>query len=230
MKLSASRLLRRAPFDLFSGRVVRLVAPPTLEQLRDGCELLTASPIDAFEALCGEIGAYSDEYAEVRERLAAKAAGADSRYPDHYVVEDGTVLLLYALVRHVKPSLAIEVGVADGRSTQVILSAMDANDAGRLVSVDIKDDVGGLARGHPRWSLRIHSADRSFRQLQELLAEVGAPDLFFHDGSHTYYDQFAEYLSAVESMRPRSVFISDDIHYSFAFLDVAAGVDVRPVG
>ena len=70
------------------------------------------------------------------DRRAAQLADEPSterRYPSFYDVEDGTAYLLYMLVRQAKPALAVEVGVADGRSTRIILSAMDANDVGRLV-------------------------------------------------------------------------------------------------
>jgi predicted O-methyltransferase YrrM len=192
--------------------------------------LLTASPAQAAEAVLGESVDYGDEYSQVRERLDARMDSFGRRYPEYCMVEDATACLLYTLVRHTKPSLTVEVGVADGRSTQVILSALDANDAGRLVSVDISNDVGGGAGGHPRWSLRVHSPGRSSsEQLRRLFAQIGPPDLFFHDASHAYYDQYAEYLAAWGHMRPGSLFVSDDVDWSFAFYDLTTAFSVRPV-
>ena len=191
--------------------------------------LITLSPTEAAQAILGESVNYADDYAQAQE-LALQTSAADRRYPADSVVEDGTAFLLYVLVRHTKPSLIVEVGVADGRSTQIILSALDANDYGRLISVDISDDVGGSAVGHARWSLRVHSPGRSSsRQLQALFEEIGPPDLFFHDAMHTYYDQYAEYLVAWRHMQPGSLFVSDDVDQSCAFADFVTSCGVRPV-
>jgi len=192
--------------------------------------LITLSPMEAAQAVLGESVNYAEEYAQAQVLLALQASGAHRRYPDYSEVEDGTAFLLYSLVRHAKPSLTIEVGVADGRSTQVILSALDANEGGRLISVDISDEVGGSAAGHPRWSLRVRSPGRSAsRQLQDLLEEVGPPDLFFHDAAHSYYDQYADYLAAWQHMQPGSLFMSDDVDQSCAFIDLVTSCRVKPV-
>jgi predicted O-methyltransferase YrrM len=188
---------------------VHLAGTPRLFDFQLHSALLTASTADAAQAVLGESFDYAGEYARVRDRVDAEMAAVDRGYPDHFEVEDGTALLLYMLVRHAKPSLTVEVGVANGRSTQVILRALDANDAGRLVSVDIDPEVGGAARGHPRWSLRVHSPGRSSsNQLRDLFAEVGPPDLFFHDAMHWYYDQYPEYVTACEHMQPGSLFVA----------------------
>jgi predicted O-methyltransferase YrrM len=111
-----------------------------------------------------------------------------------------------------------------------MLSALDANGTGRLISVDIDGAAGGSARGHPRWSFRVHSPGRSWlRQLRELLAEEGPVDFFFHDASHTYYDQYSEYRAAWEGMRGDTLFVSDDVDWSSAFVDLTATVGAKPV-
>jgi predicted O-methyltransferase YrrM len=231
LKISASRLLQQQPLNRwFSSRIVHLAGSPKLDEIDRHFALLTTSPAEAAQAVLGESGDYAREFGRVQGRLDRQTATIDRHYPDYYGVEDNTALLLYTLVRHAKPSLLVEVGVANGRSTQVILSALDANEAGQLVSVDIDPDAGGAARGHPRWSLRIHSPGRSSsQQLRNLLAEVGAPDLFFHDAMHTYYDQYAEYIAACEHMRPGSLFVSDDVDMSFAFTDLTRALRVEPV-
>jgi predicted O-methyltransferase YrrM len=229
-RISASRLLQSPALNWFSSKVAHLVGPARLYRIYLQSALFTASPSEALEAVLGESIDYTEEFAHIREPLDAELANTDKGYPDDYMIEDSSAVLLYTLVRHTKPALAVEVGVADGRSTGVILCAMDANDAGRLVSVDIDPDVGGAARGHPRWSLRVHSPNRPpGEQLASLLGEVGPPDLFFHDGSHTYYDQHAEYIAAMEHMRPGSLFVSDDVDWSYAFVDFTAAFSVKPV-
>jgi predicted O-methyltransferase YrrM len=196
--------------------------------LRSG--LLTTSAEQAAEAILGESIGYAEEYEQVQARIAEQSANAYLRYADYCAIEEATAYLLYMLIRHTRPSQVLELGVADGRSTQVILSALDANDHGRLLSVDITDEVGGLAAGHPRWRLHVRSRGRSSRrELKELLADVGPPDLFFHDAMHTYHEQYADYLDALDYMLPGSVFVSDDVDHSFAFLDIMVKVGVEPV-
>jgi predicted O-methyltransferase YrrM len=230
LRIATSRLLQRSPISHLSGRVEHLVGSPTLHEIYLRSALLTGSPDEAVEALLGEAGDYAEEYAQVRDRLTGESSRETKRYPDYYVVEDGTAYLLYLLVRQTKPSLTLELGVADGRSTQVLLSALDANDSGQLISVDIDGEVGGGARGHPRWSLRVRPPGRSSRrELQKLLQETGPPDLFFHDASHVYCDQLADYLAAWGSMRPGSLFVSDDVDHSYAFMDLARTFALEPV-
>ena len=228
-KILVSRLLKHWPASRLSTRVVHLVGSPTLHEIYVESALLTTSPEEAAEAVLGESVDYAHEYAEVRDRVTRQRSEG-ARYPDYYVVEEGTAYLLYMLVRHLKPALTVEVGVADGRSTEVILSALDTNDSGRLISIDIDEEAGAALAGHPRWQLRTHSPGRaSSRQLGILLSEVGPPELFFHDAMHTYDGQYADYLAAWEHMRPGSLFVSDDVDESWAFVDLARRFRLTPV-
>lgn len=230
LKISASWALHRWPLSHVSFRVAHVMGSPKLFELHNCAAVLATSHQEAIDGILGPTADYAAEYAHVRERLAEERSKAAKRYPDDSVVEISTAQLLYTLVRHAKPSLVLEIGVADGRSTQVLLSALDANDKGRLISVDIDADVGGGARGHPRWELRIHAPGKlSGRQLRDLLAEVGPPDLFFHDGSHTYFDQYTEYLTAWEHLVPGGILVSDDVDHSRAFVDLVKLLDVKPV-
>ena len=230
LKIMLSRLLHDRPLANVSSRVAHLVSPPTLHELYVQSALLTTVVDDAVEAIVDGGVSYAQEYAEVRARIAREASEASQHYPDNWAIEEGTGYLLYTLVRSTKPSLAIEVGVADGRSTQVILSALDANESGHLVSVDIKHDVGGAAVGHPRWELRTRTpGGRATRQLRELLEDVEAPGFFFHDAGHTYYEQYADYLVAWERMRPGGILMSDDVDWSWAFIDFARRFALNPV-
>jgi predicted O-methyltransferase YrrM len=228
-KISASRLLQKQLFNrLVTSRFVHLAGSPMLDEIYRHSSLMTTSADEARSAILGESAEYDEEFAEVRQRVTD--ADAQNIYPEEYGVEEGTARLLYGLIRQSRPSLVLEVGVANGRSTQVILSALDANDEGRLVSVDISPEVGGAARGHPRWSLRVHEGGKaSGQELGKLLDELGPVDLFFHDAGHKYYEQYGDYLVGLDHLRPGGVFVSDDVDMSFAFLDVARRANVKPV-
>ncbi|HZU39959.1 MAG TPA: class I SAM-dependent methyltransferase [Solirubrobacteraceae bacterium] len=214
-------------------RVAHLVGPPTLSDLYLRSGLYTIKPEEAAAALlhdgAGDPADHAEAYAEVRERFEAAVAASGRAYPDYWEVEDRTAQLLYTLVRSLKPSLVFEIGVADGRSTSTILGALDANERGRLVSVDITADVGRALAGHPRWELRLRPpAKTSAAVLRQLLAEYGPPELFFHDAAHTYYDQYADYLAAIDHMLPGGVIVSDDVDLSWAFLDFTRAYGVSP--
>ncbi len=70
--------------------------------------------------------------------------GQDTR-PDQWgylSLFEGEGKLLYALTRHLKPQRVLEIGTADGCSASHILAAMEKNEAGKLVSLDINQDAG----------------------------------------------------------------------------------------
>jgi len=46
-------------------------------------------------------------------------------------------ILLYAMVRALKPEVVVETGVANGVSSSFILKALDRNSRGRLYSIDL---------------------------------------------------------------------------------------------
>jgi predicted O-methyltransferase YrrM len=225
LKITVSRLLAEGPLRNATDRVLHITAPPTLHAIFTRSDLLTASAADATTGLLGEEVDYRDEY----EALEAPSNAGPDVYPDYYKVGDATNYLLYSLVRHLKPRLMVEVGVADGRSTQTTLTAMDVNDVGRLVSVDIAADVGGAARGHSRWALHVHSVAHASSQLGDLLDRIGPVDAFFHDAGHTYASQYADYLVGYRALRPGGVFISDDVDWSWAFLDLTLTHGIRPI-
>ena len=96
----------------------------------------------ACEMAAGRVGID----AEVLLSYAAEddLGGQDSR-PDHWgylSLFEGEGKLLYALTRYLKPQRVLEIGTADGCSASHILAAMEKNEAGKLVSLDINKDAG----------------------------------------------------------------------------------------
>lgn len=45
--------------------------------------------------------------------------------------------ILYCAVRIIKPEIMIEMGVSSGSSTSIILKAMEKNNSGKLISIDL---------------------------------------------------------------------------------------------
>jgi len=128
---------------------------------------------------------------------------------------------LYRLVRQFRPSVVVETGVHFGKSSVVILAALQRNGRGRLVSIDLPtaaspDETGHLVppelRG--RWSLRLGDTRTHLPAALE-----GGVQFFFHDSEHTYEHQTFEYEVAWPALEPGGVFVSDDTNRSTAWAE-----------
>jgi hypothetical protein len=133
----------------------------------------------------------------------------------------------YALVRAIRPALIVETGVHDGLGSLVLLRALERNieegHPGRLVSFDINPRAGWLVGDHPLWELRIEDSRVGLPQLLEQASDLG---MFIYDGWHTYADERADHMIAVEHLAARGVLLSDDA-YSPALSDVCRELGLR---
>jgi predicted O-methyltransferase YrrM len=179
---------------------------------------LVSTFVPGWEAADAEM--MNEEFAVVRKELVRRRQAPGS-YPDAWASRAETQRVLFALVRKTKPALVLETGVADGESTVAILSAMELNGHGELVSVDIAPNVGGLVSDSERvrWRLHILDASRVFQELTDLVAGLPPIDIFFHDSDHSYHHQVTEMRLASHRMAPGGLVICDDSDSSFAFLD-----------
>jgi hypothetical protein len=188
----------------------------------------------AAEFESGDIPEYRDEaFERYRELTGKEAMGA---------ISTETARNYYAVIRKLSPSVVVETGVCNGLSTLAILSALETNEHGRLVSIDYPfradeplgsfrketfDDYGGAAipsdkdpgwiipdslRG--RWELRL---GKSQRELPKLLPQLDRLDLFVHDSEHSHPCMMLEYELAYEWLSEGGVLLSDDINWNDAF-------------
>jgi predicted O-methyltransferase YrrM len=208
----------------------RAVGRPTLHEMSTLAPL-TQSPDAFLSTLFGELWdgrrrAVIEENSEVQRELAARSNSSMLRYPSHFTVEDGTALVLYAIVRLMTPHVVVETGVADGRSTATMLAAMQRNGVGVLHSIDISGDVGALVTDRERWTLHVVDPTRA---LTSTLAAVGAVDVFVHDGDHTRAGQQRDATAAQALLRPGGLFLSDDAEWSYVFHDTCRSIGATPV-
>lgn len=198
---------------------VRPLMPLQLHDLYQECDLWTESP----EEILRFAGLPPDPHHDSESRDASLVVERRSKqvrlhYPDFYDVAPRTEQLLFLLVRAHRPEIVVETGIANGRSSAIILAAMDLNDTGTLHSVDIKNDVGALVPDqHPRWVK--HIGDGSSAALEGVLKDIEPVDLFIHDSDHGYGTQLAEYEIAARYGSSRYILASDDVNWSYAFLD-----------
>jgi predicted O-methyltransferase YrrM len=212
--------------DRFAGRRERdqQDVPPVLDAP-------VAEPIAVAHSLAGADGVgCCAELAEVRAGILGRVTG------EHHH-DGGTSLaeMLWVLVRHGRPAVVVETGVARGISSAFVLDAMQRNGHGRLWSIDlppITADWGrqtgiAVAPGvRDRWT---YVRGSSRRKLRTVLARCGPVDLFVHDGLHTAENMLFEMRAVWPSLRPGGFLVADDVDHNDAVLTFAAETGVDPV-
>lgn len=142
---------------------------------------------------------------------------------------------LFVMVRALRPELFLETGVANGKSSLMILEAMDRNKNGRLVSVDAATidstgidrhkaagaDIGWLVprRLRQRWDLRIGFSSAVLPALTKYDKKI---DIFMHDSLSNYENMTFEYGQALRLLKPGAILMSDDIETCNAFKDFSS--------
>lgn len=153
-------------------------------------------------------------------------------------------IVLYALIRSMRPQHFVETGVLHGLTSAFLLHAMARNGTGALLSADLpsypetgpanQDGCNAvLPRGREpgwvvpeeltaRWRLLIGPATEV---LPAALDELDGIDVFCHDSEHTYYTMWDELTLGWHHLRPGGVLVCDNIDMSAAFFDFAAKHD-----
>jgi len=157
-------------------------------------------------------------------------------------------VLLYTLVRDLKPEVMVETGVMHGLSSKFILAALRKNKKGRLVSVDLpsyfedgpanKDGYNYTLPKGKKSGWILNDADKKHWELvlgasTEVLPKVFEKhpqiDLFMHDSEHTYATMWQELAMGWEHLRAGGVLICDNIESNSAFFDFCRRVDRQPM-
>jgi hypothetical protein len=159
-----------------------------------------------------------------------------------------TGIRLYAVIRHLKPKVAVETGVCNGFSTAFLLQALQMNGQGKLYSIDFPEVVGQIYEPGTFWEGKGRSAippgqtpgwlipqmlkepwdlilGKSQMELPKLLRRLGAIDFFMHDSEHSYDCMWLEYEAAYAALRPGGMLASDDTNWNDAFQTFAANHD-----
>jgi hypothetical protein len=217
-------------------RAFRRSMEPALHDFNRAAALQTVDVrrflLEGFRIGAERVAAYEAELDEAVGTNPNRDAALD--YPEPFAVEHDEALVLYCLVRDRKPAHMVETGVANGFSSYVILSAMERNGVGQLVSYDpgrkgrrlgvlVPAALGSatIDGGGSRWVLR-----------EGRLPDYPKPEnklgMFLHDSSHTYVNHSDEYGIGWRNMEPGGVLMSDDVDSTFAFLDFAKATGRKP--
>jgi predicted O-methyltransferase YrrM len=220
-------------------RVLRRITEPTLIDVLRGsaCMVTNASELIKSISLVAlkeeELVALKNDFAVVKKQLKDRYERAEQlrlAYPVDWAVEEQGSFMLYSLVRVLKPRIVAETGVANGHSSFVILSALKANSQGKLVSIDIRKDVGQLvtAEEGETWDLRLLARPGARDELRAVLQSVAPIDLFIHDSEHLYGWQMTEYRAAAAVLSHGGILVSDDVDSSYAMWDFCRERDLQP--
>ena len=137
--------------------------------------------------------------------------------------------LLYLIVRAVRPVRVVETGVRPGYSTAWMLSALNANGAGELVSLGpgpsagrstavrdygVGQFVAPSLRG--RWTLALGNTED---RLREVLGSSRGVDLFLYDNGPLATRARFELRAAWEALSPRGILLAHHVEANAAWND-----------
>jgi len=141
----------------------------------------------------------------------------------------GNYILLYFLVRKLKPNTVVETGVAAGWSSLAILRALRKNGNGKLYSSDFpyfrlkkpEQYIGYLAKNEINkinWFLDIRGDDVA---IPEILKRIGNDniDLIHYDSDKSYSGREKVLKTLLLNISDKTIIIFDDIQDNLHFKD-----------
>lgn len=147
----------------------------------------------------------------------------------------GELNLLYNLILNSKPKNVVETGVAYGWSSLSILTALEKNQQGRLVSVDMPyprmggEDFVGIAvpqQLRERWKLvRLPDKNGILKALHYLGEKI---DICHYDSDKSYAGRKWAYPILWDHLAEGGFFISDDIEDNIAFIEFSESLNRVP--
>lgn len=135
--------------------------------------------------------------------------------------------LIYNISLKTKPNSILETGVALGWSSLAFLDALNKNQKGNLISIDMpymnaknNNYVGSAVpkEYHIMWKLYKYP-DRII--LKEILKNFFLFDLVHYDSDKSYYGRYWFYKKIWPYIKKKGVLISDDVKDNYAFIDFA---------
>ena len=162
-------------------------------------------------------------------------------------------ILIYVLVRHLKPEAVLETGVYYGGNTSFLLAGLHRNGKGRLVSIDLPDSAiragvsANTAQRHPLVGdselyertlqpgfiipdyLKKHWDFVEGNSLEVIPTRQETFDLYLHDSDHSMDFLTAELAAAWPRLSPEATVVVDDIDWSNAFFSFCVTRRLSPV-
>jgi predicted O-methyltransferase YrrM len=156
---------------------------------------------------------YLEEGAQIFLNVLNSKSG--SNYGKNFDCEVGLASFLYAYILTRKPQTLIETGVANGITTNVIMSALEKS-GGVLHSFDVDPKTSNVYSGLGNWRFHLLSGNLK-KNLVEQVGEISEVDLWLHDSNHGYLWQSFEFQLAKSVLKTDGILVSDDIDSSTAW-------------
>jgi predicted O-methyltransferase YrrM len=126
-------------------------------------------------------------------------------------------LLLFSLVRQMRPNICIELGTSVGISASYLALALKLNGAGRLITLEGDASVAAIARKNLQ-DLGFDNADIVLGRFQDTLAGVLSAhptvDFAFIDGHHDQKATLDYFRALLPHLTNGSLVVFDDIQWS----------------
>ena len=154
-----------------------------------------------------------DKARNIFETFIREKSGVN--YNSRFDCEEGLASFLYLYIQHARPRVVVETGVANGITSNVIMSLLEKY-GGELHSFDIDPKTRNAYAGSGNW--KFHLIQGNHREsLKNQVSNLGKIDLWIHDSNHGYSWQTFEYQLAVKHLANDGVLVSDDIDSSTAW-------------
>lgn len=203
------------------------VLKPTLFELSAKSDTCSTNPLRVAYSLQGldnvqerSLSKFVSEFKILEKKLVLRYSARKLSYDVVSAIGRNSSLVIYILIRALRPKVVHESGVANGVSSFFILNALNKNGSGELYSFDVSKMVGCLLDQDEknRWSLIILDRKNTEASFRINLRSIPDVDFFLHDSDHAYNVQMFEYTTLYRRINRNGILASDDVDGSYAFL------------
>lgn len=212
-------------FSLLEIRLNQLLFPgkPTTQHIQSYEELIISVSWvnEELSSLLKPNSEADKAFREVESNIRNIDAKRQLPFPIYYNADITLGRLCYALTRSLKPDFIVETGVGYGVTSSLILLALEKNNLGRLISIDLHplSDIGGEFVGiaipdnlRHRWKLERGS---SRRFLKNVISQEAGTGIFVHDSANVYTLQKWEFSAIWEKLIPGGAAVFNNINKKF---------------
>lgn len=157
--------------------------------------------------------ALQDEYRLFKDQIKLNMYSR-KYFTEAYDLGENLLFLLYTLIMRVGVERILESGVAAGKSTSFILNAQKSLGKGKLVSVDITNNVGDLIPENLLQDFNLIVLPQLNRRgrFSEIAIANRFFDVFVHDSDHSIQYQLFEIETVLELIESLRWLLIDDIN------------------
>jgi hypothetical protein len=169
-----------------------------------------------------EFATYAKEGEKELSKIIANFMDATKKlsslsFPIYYNADHSLAILCYAFVRWLKTEIVLETGVGYGISSSIILTALQYNGVGELISIDLlhlgdyKGNFIGLAVPHvlgEKWTLKLGNTRRLLPEIVNNLPKI---DMFLSDSANIYTLKKFEFEQIFKKMNSKGVCLFNNI-------------------